>query len=442
MTVLRSLLAALLLAAAAPGVAAAADRFVVRDEPVGPSSAFVDAAAREAPLTFNLVGLHWRGSGRVSFRVRSLADGWSAWRDGAPEAEDLPDAGSAEAALRRGWKFGSPYWTGAADSFQYRTAGHVSRLRACFLGSDPRSEPISLLRPLALRAARPKIIRRPEWGADESIVRASPSYASAVRFAVVHHTAGTNSYSASDSPAIVRGIERYHVLANGWNDIGYNFLVDKYGQVFEGRGGGITRNVVGAHAQGFNTGSTGVAVLGDYESGRISAAARAALVELLTWRLDLAHVDPLSTVVYTSGGNAKFRAGKLVTLRAISGHRDTGPSECPGRRAYALIPAIAKRVAATGLPKLYSPTVAGALGGPVRFQARLSSSLQWTITVVDQLKRVVASGKGTGSLVDWTWSSTLAGKGQFPWTIFAPGVLAATGTMGIGTPVPAPQPFL
>src|SRR4051812_32613391 len=419
MTVLRSLLAALLLAAAAPGVAAAADRFVVRDEPVGPSSAFVDAAAREAPLTFNLVGLHWRGSGRVSFRVRSLADGWSAWRDGAPEAEDLPDAGSAEAALRRGWKFGSPYWTGAADSFQYRTAGHVSRLRAYFLWSDPRSEPISLLRPLALRAARPRIIRRPEWGADESIVRASPSYASAVRFAVVHHTAGTNSYSASDSPAIVRGIERYHVLANGWNDIGYNFLVDKYGQVFEGRGGGITRNVVGAHAQGFNTGSTGVAVLGDYESGRISAAARAALVELLTWRLDLAHVDPLSRLSWVSGGNAKYPAGATVSLRAVSGHRDTGPTSCPGSALYAQLPGLAKDIAASGLPKLYDPVVTGSLGGPVRFIARLSAALPWTVTITDGTGAEVASGGGTGDAVDWTWDATPSPYGSYRYAIAA-----------------------
>src|SRR5437870_7834653 len=99
------------------------------------------------------------------------------------------------------------------------------------------------------------------------------------------------------------GIEIYHVKGNGWNDIGYNFLVDRYGQVFEGRYGGVDRNVVGAHAEGFNTGSVGVAVIGTFESSGITPAARAALVSLLAWRLDVAHVDPLSTLNFLSGGN-------------------------------------------------------------------------------------------------------------------------------------------
>ena len=136
----------------------------------------------------------------------------------------------------------------------------------------------------------------------------------------------------------MRGIEVYHVQGNGWNDIGYNFLVDRFGTVYEGRGGGVERNVIGAHAEGFNTGTTGIALLGNYTSAARPHAQQNALVRLLAWRLDVAHVDPRSTVVYTSGGNAKFRAGKVVTLRAISGHRDTGPSECPGAGAYALLP--------------------------------------------------------------------------------------------------------
>ena len=116
----------------------------------------------------------------------------------------------------------------------------------------------------------------------------------------MHHTAGTNAYSPSQSAAIVRGIEIYHVKGNGWNDIGYNFLVDKYGQVFEGRYGGADKNVIGAHAEGFNTGSFGVAVLGTYTSSAPPAAAQTALANLIAWRLDIAHVDPLSTLMVAS----------------------------------------------------------------------------------------------------------------------------------------------
>jgi len=217
MTLLRAVLAASVLALVVPAIALGSDRFTVRDEPL--SSAGM-VRARETPRQFNLVGLHWKGSGSVWFRTLSSAGAWSGWHKAAAEAEDRPDAGSSEGAARRGWKLGSPYWTGPSSSIQYRFDGLVSRLRAYFIWSDPRTETALLPARTVLRAAQPAIIRRAEWGADESIVRARPYYASAVKFAVVHHTAGTNSYSASESAAIVRGIERYHVLAKGWNDIG------------------------------------------------------------------------------------------------------------------------------------------------------------------------------------------------------------------------------
>src|SRR5439155_24490782 len=228
--------------------------------------------------------------------------------------------------------------------------------------------------------------------------------------------------------AIVRGIEVYHVKANGWNDIGYNFLVDRYGTIYEGRYGGIDKNVIGAPAEGYNTGTVGVSMIGNYSAAPPTAAERAALVSLLAWRLDVAHVDPLSTVVYTSGGNYKWKAGTPVTLHAISGHRDTGPTECPGSAAYMLLPLIARQVARTGLPKLYSPVVSGVLGGPLRFQARLSSALPWTVTVTDALGAVVAQGKGRSAIVDWTWDSTGIAGGAYTWTIDAgANVLPGTG---------------
>ena len=228
---------------------------------------------------------------------------------------------------------------------------------------------------------------------------------------------------------------------NGWNDIGYNFLVDKYGQVFEGRAGGIDRNVIGAHAEGFNTGSTGIAVIGNYSAAKISAAAYSALVGLLAWRLDVAHVDPLGTVRWSSGGNPKFPRGKSVVLRAISGHRDIGYTTCPGTALYALLPDLAHAVAATGLPKLYAPSASGGLGGPVAFSARLSAPAAWTVTVRNPAAKVVATGRGTGTAVAWTWNAAGITTGQYTWTIEAgTQTRPATGTIGKAPPAPPPTP--
>ena len=220
------------------------------------------AAGSERP--FDLVGVHWRGSGSVELRTRLAPGPWSPWRAAAPEAEDRPD-GAFERS-RSGWTVGSPWWAPGSTRLEVRTHGKVTRVRAWFVRSPSARIP---LRTVAT-AGSPRIVPRSGWSANEKIVRAAPRYAPQLRFAIVHHTAGSSSYGPEESAAIVRGIELYHVKANGWNDIGYNFLVDRYGQVFEGRGGGMQRNVIGAHAAGFNTGSVGIAVLGTY-SGKAPA---------------------------------------------------------------------------------------------------------------------------------------------------------------------------
>ena len=336
-------------------------------------------------------------------------------------------SGTPSCGRRVGWRLGNPYWTGASDRIEYRLRGRVERLRAYFVHSPEVRIP---LRRVSM-ANSPPLLDREAWGANEAIRRAAPKYSASVQFAVVHHTAGNNSYTASQSAAIVRGIEVYHVKGNGWNDIGYNFLVDKYGQVFEGRYGGVDKNVIGAHAEGFNTGSTGVALLGTYGSAGPSAAARTALANLLAWRLDLAHVDPLSKLNWISGGNARFASGVPVLLRAVSGHRDTGFTTCPGAALYAQLGAIARQAASVGLPKLFAPTVRGGLGGQVRFQGRLSESLPWTVTVSDATGNVVASGTGVSQDIDWTWDAAAVTQGSYSWTIGAGDTMRpATGTIG------------
>jgi N-acetylmuramoyl-L-alanine amidase len=421
---MRTLLVVMFAFLAAPAVAHGAVSMTVRDVPLhGGGRTLASAASTE----FDLVGLHWRGTGAVEFRTRSLAGRWSGWHAAAPEAEDLPDAFTTESRAARGWRLGNPYWTGASNRIAYRLWGRVTKLRAYFIRSPEERVP---MRRLSI-AGSPPIFTRRAWNANEAIRRGAPSYASSVQFAVVHHTAGSNSYTASQSAAIVRGIEVYHVQGNGWNDIGYNFLVDKYGQLFEGRFGGLERNVIGAHAEGFNTGSVGVAMLGTYGSATPPAVARTALANLLAWRLDVAHVDPLSTLTWSSGGNGRFPEGVPVTLRAVSGHRDTGFTSCPGAAFYAQLRSIAQAISAVGLPKLFAPTVQGGIGGQVRFRARLSEALPWTVTVADAEGTVVGTGSGTSTNIDWTWDAAAVSRAQYTWTINAgETVRPATGTIG------------
>src|SRR4051812_5445667 len=219
---MRSLLAAVAAALVVPALAnAAGPTIVARDLPLGNART---VAAVEAPIRFDLVGLHWRGAGSVTFRTRSVGGRWSGWQPAAPE-DDGPDAGSAEARRLAGWKLGSPYWTRPSARIEIRTQGVVRRVRAYYVSSPVRSAPPPLRR--VQQVAAPVIVEREQWGANEAIRRAPPQYADGVHLAIVHHTAGTNSYTEAQSAAIVRGIEIYHVKGNGWNDIGYNFLVDK-----------------------------------------------------------------------------------------------------------------------------------------------------------------------------------------------------------------------
>jgi flagellar hook assembly protein FlgD len=376
---------------------------------------------------FTLAGLHWRGSGRVLFRTRSLEGRWSAWRRAAPEDEDRPDRGSREARRRAAWRIGSPWWVGPSDRIETRTVGPVSRVRAYLIWSPEVRVPYRT--PAATEM--PPIVPRSSWGADESIRRAAPTYAPEVRFAIVHHTAGRNGYTRDEAAAIVRAIQLYHVQGNGWNDIGYNFLVDRFGTVYEGRFGGVDRNVVGAHAQGFNTGSVGIALLGTYGSTAPAQAALDAIARLLAWRLDIAHIDPLSKLTVISGGSEKFAPGLPVLLRAVSGHRDTGSTECPGDAAYARLATVAAAASAIGQPKIFETSVARD-EDVVRFRARLSKPLAWTVSIADGNGSSVASGAGSGTAVDWTWDPSSVQLARYRWTIAAGSARPATGSLRAG----------
>ncbi|MFF9808477.1 peptidoglycan recognition protein [Streptomyces coeruleorubidus] len=181
---------------------------------------------------------------------------------------------------------------------------------------------------------RPSIVTRRGWGADEGLRERGFRYTKKVKAAFVHHTASGNNYRCSQAPSLIRSIYRYHVKSMGWRDIGYNFVIDKCGKIYEGRAGGVARPVLGAHTLGFNSNSTGIAVLGSYGAKKPSSAAVRAVARLTAWKLGLYRVNPLGKTYLKSGGSNLYRKGKKVRLNAISGHRDGFRTECPGQKLY------------------------------------------------------------------------------------------------------------
>lgn len=189
----------------------------------------------------------------------------------------------------------------------------------------------------------PPVITRDKWKADETLVRSAPSYSSKIDRVVVHHTSGSNSYSESQSAGMVRGILQYHAVTRGWSDIGYNFLVDKYGNIYEGRAGGVGRGVIGAHAQGFNSNTVGISTMGTYNAAAPSAAAQNAVTSIIAWKSKLHNFDPTGRSSVTSLGSNKYPSGTSVTLNRVIGHRDVGHTDCPGNSYYPLLGRIASR---------------------------------------------------------------------------------------------------
>ncbi|HEX2850736.1 MAG TPA: peptidoglycan recognition protein, partial [Acidimicrobiales bacterium] len=185
---------------------------------------------------------------------------------------------------------------------------------------------------------QPTILPRSYWGADESIRQGTPEFAPETRMAV-HHTAGPEG---ADPSATIRAIYAYHVQVNGWNDIGYNFLIDSSGRIYEGRHSrdlapgevptgedSAGDGVIGAHTLNNNTGTVGVAFLGDFTSAVPTPAAFDALQRLLAWKADRHGIDPMGTTTWSTGPQP-----------TIIGHRDAYATECPGQALYDRLPGV------------------------------------------------------------------------------------------------------
>ncbi|KHD72183.1 N-acetylmuramoyl-L-alanine amidase [Actinoplanes utahensis] len=327
--------------------------------------------------TFSMLGIAWTDpaavpAGAMQVKTRSAATGrWSDWRT-LEVSERGPDRGSE--GQRPGSGATSPLWVGPSNGVAARivpAAGKVEPLPAGLRiamidtgreakstggqgggmaapSGSPSAQATAAAAPAAVPAL-PSYVSRAQWGADESIVVPDITVGSAVRAVFVHHTADPagDDYTCDQSDDIVRGIQRWHVNVEKWSDIGYNYLVDKCGTLFEGRVGGVDKPVIGAHTYGFNTDTTGIAVIGTYTSIEASAAAQATVAKVAAARLGAYGFDPMTTVELTQRGTeGKWPEGTVHSFERISGHRDGYATECPGDKLYAQLPSLRIRTAA------------------------------------------------------------------------------------------------
>ncbi len=432
-----------------------------------------------APFWFTAVALVWEQSDGAPVRARLATgpdvSGLGRGRILAPEPAEAPDPRTPEYhGDRQGTEL---LWTGGSRcvrlSLRLPAGSALSDLRAAFVntsgtaagpGTGPRDlAPLAsaggggllggLFAPQGAGAltVRPAMVPRWKWGADPAYFNtgtpgcSAPYYAPAVKMAFVHHTSGVNAYAPSQSDDIVRSIYWYHTQERGYCDIAYNFLIDRYGTIFVGRKGGVTRPVIPGSQMGFNTGTFSVSLMGNFQDAPPPAAAVDSLEQLLAWRLDVAHLPAKGTAVMVSAGGSttKYPRGTRVRLPIISGHRDTGITDCPGDFLYVQLPDVRSVVRATGLPKIYRPTASAEHVTPgldtVTFTARGSESLTWRVDVMAADGSVLASMSSVGTLLAQTWDGTDASGLPVPPGTYSV-VLAAQSADG-GEALPATLPI-
>ncbi len=378
-----------------------------------------------APRRFALAGVEWARPARALIELRARTPGgrWSSWVNTSVLGHDAD--GTAEGA-RTGSAFGEPVWTGASDIVQLRSDRPVHGLRVNFVSvtgfpaqASVAAFPLALPR-LDAGPGQPPIIAREAWAQGHAPPRHSPEYGT-IKLTFVHHTVNANSYSAAEVPSMLLAIYDYHVYVRGFFDIAYNFLVDLYGRIWEGRAGGIDMAVIGAQAGGYNAESTGTAVLGDFMDVVPSTAAIGALQHLLAWKLSLHGVPSQGqvTVVVNPADYyyTPFGPGAHVSLPRVAGHRQGDLTDCPGDAFFARLPSIRPAIATlAGTPAQLSIAPAQSVatsGAPVLFSGQLKLLDGPPLSAAPVLlERLTPAGATTiaqaTTAPDGSWSASLA----------------------------------
>ena len=328
----------------------------------------------QAVTGYGAVGVTWAAGTQVDedeitilVRTREGAE-WTDWTEIKYHDDHGPDAGSREALDARPGT--DPLIVGDVDDVQVKAAvdsatavlpddlklaviepgtAQATEQQAAAEGTSYDDEfeernPDAIALRAAAAPAMPTIFTRAQWGADESIRDKTSLRYGTVSAGFVHHTVNANDYTEAQVPGIMRSIYAYHVRSRGWSDIGYNFLVDRFGRIWEGRYGGVDKNVVGAHTLGYNQYSFAMSAIGNFETVDAPDVMLQSYGALFAWKLAANGVDPASM---------SQQVGRS-TFAAINGHRDAGSTACPGRYLYAKIPTI-RSYASAAAPAVPAP---------------------------------------------------------------------------------------
>jgi hypothetical protein len=322
-----------------------------------------ESAPIAAPRRFALVGVQWSSPAdpTIELRTRVGVGAWCRWT-----IASVLGHGPDRPATDQSGRFGEPVWTGPADYVQLRSTRAVHGVRLHFVAPRPVPGTPATVANAALADAttarafplaqpvldagpgQPPIIARSAWAQGHAPPSHVPLYGT-VKLAFVHHSETPNGYSAGEVPSILLSIFDYHRYVRDYFDIAYNFAVDAFGRIWEARAGGVDLPIVGAHAGGYNTESTGMVVLGSFMDVVPSPAAITALEGLLAWKLALHGVPALGRVTVEVAPYAAFYTpfapGAHVSLPRVAGHRDGDETSCPGNAFYARLPSMRPKVA-------------------------------------------------------------------------------------------------
>ncbi|WP_165356916.1 N-acetylmuramoyl-L-alanine amidase [Nocardioides zhouii] len=311
------------------------------------------AASRvfQLPVRAEFVAPYWRGNPRAQVTLAFSLDGV---HFGKPV-----EAGRDEIGLARhdGTTYGAIRNADGAVAVRVVTDRPLGSLTVLGLSDGAitthRTVRFQIAESSQAATTQPLVEPRSAWGADPQYMTWTPAFY-ATKKLVVHHTDTSHDYAdRAGAESQIRAIYYYHSVTQGWGDIGYNFLIDKFGNIYEGRysrdyaganpsGDDLDgRGVTGAHTQGWNSGTVGIAMLGTYTDADVTPAARQALESLLAWEASRNGIDPQATQAFVNPVS-----GATITTANIASHRDYAATLCPGDAFYATLPTIRRDVAA------------------------------------------------------------------------------------------------